>query len=188
MVQHVAMAVKPLAMHEFGRRGGARIYAWLAALELPYVGRGATISPQARFLGTRQVYVGARTNVSGYGRFETRGDGRIYLGERSWIGPCCVLDSSVRLVVGDGVLMAGNCFISTDQYAFDGTGPIRDQGRSKSEPVYIGAGAWLGANVVVTPGVTIGEGAVIGANAVVNRNVPARSLAAGVPACTTRRF
>lgn len=42
--------------------------------------------------------------------------------------------------------------------------------------VYIGAGA-----KILGP-ITIGFGSVIGANAVVTRDVPARSLAAGVPA------
>jgi acetyltransferase-like isoleucine patch superfamily enzyme len=41
---------------------------------------------------------------------------------------------------------------------------------------------WLGANVVVLPGVTIGEGAVIAASAVVTHSIPAFAIAGGVPA------
>lgn len=41
--------------------------------------------------------------------------------------------------------------------------------------VHIGKRVWLGANVTVLPGVTIGDGAVV------TKDVPARTIAAGVP-------
>lgn len=48
--------------------------------------------------------------------------------------------------------------------------------------VRIKQGAWLGANVTVLPGVTIGENAIVGAGAVVTKDVPAKTVVAGVPA------
>ena len=50
-----------------------------------------------------------------------------------------------------------------------------------AKPVSIGNDCWLGANVVVCPGVTIGDNCVIGAGSVVTRSIPANSFAAGVP-------
>lgn len=50
-----------------------------------------------------------------------------------------------------------------------------------AKPVRIGNDCWLGANVVVCPGVTIGDGCVIGAGSVVTRDVPPLSFAAGNP-------
>ena len=50
-----------------------------------------------------------------------------------------------------------------------------------AKPVHIGNDCWLGANVVVCPGVTIGDGCVIGAGSVVTRDVPPMSFAAGNP-------
>jgi maltose O-acetyltransferase len=47
---------------------------------------------------------------------------------------------------------------------------------------------WLGARVVVMSGVTIGEGSVIGAGSVVTRDIPARTIAAGVPAKVIREL
>jgi len=51
-----------------------------------------------------------------------------------------------------------------------------------SEPITIGAGAWVAAGAFVGPGVTIGEGAVVGARAAVFRNVDPWTIVAGNPA------
>jgi len=48
--------------------------------------------------------------------------------------------------------------------------------------VHVGEGAWLGAGATVLDGVSIGDGAIVGAGAVVRGDVPARAVAAGVPA------
>ena len=50
-----------------------------------------------------------------------------------------------------------------------------------AKPVSVGNDCWLGANVVVCPGVTIGDNCVIGAGSVVTRSIPANSFAAGNP-------
>jgi acetyltransferase-like isoleucine patch superfamily enzyme len=49
------------------------------------------------------------------------------------------------------------------------------------EPI-LRRGCCLGAGALILPGVTVGERALVGAGAVVTRDVPARALAAGVPA------
>jgi lipopolysaccharide O-acetyltransferase len=49
-------------------------------------------------------------------------------------------------------------------------------------PVILESNVWLGDNVVVLPGVTIGAYAIVGANAVVTRNIPTKTVWAGVPA------
>jgi acetyltransferase-like isoleucine patch superfamily enzyme len=53
-------------------------------------------------------------------------------------------------------------------------------------PVRVGAGADVGVNAVILPGVIIGAGAMIGAGAVVTEDVPAFAVAAGVPARVLR--
>jgi acetyltransferase-like isoleucine patch superfamily enzyme len=58
---------------------------------------------------------------------------------------------------------------------------VLDQTRT-SAGVTIGDGVWMGAGAKILDGVAIGDGAVIGAGAVVRDNVPAASIAVGIPA------
>jgi acetyltransferase-like isoleucine patch superfamily enzyme len=58
----------------------------------------------------------------------------------------------------------------------------------KRGPVHIKKGAYIGAGVIILPGVTIGERAIIGAGAVVTKDVPGNVVAKGVPAKITREF
>ena len=52
--------------------------------------------------------------------------------------------------------------------------------------ITIGDNVWLGASVIVLPGVTIGENSVIGAGAVVTHDVPDYAIVAGNPAKVIR--
>ena len=58
----------------------------------------------------------------------------------------------------------------------------RRAGPPLPRPVRIGSGCWLGARVIVLPGVTIGPGCIIAAGAVVAQDCAADGLYAGVPA------
>ena len=54
------------------------------------------------------------------------------------------------------------------------------------KPVRIGNDVWVGANVVILPGVTVGAMSIIGAGSVVTHDVPPGTVVAGVPAKVIR--
>jgi acetyltransferase-like isoleucine patch superfamily enzyme len=87
------------------------------------------------------------------------------------------------VVIGDHCMLANGCFVSDASHRYDDPKlPVTWQGFESRGPTRIGENCWLGANVVVTSGVTIGERCVIGANSVVTRDLEPFSLAAGAPA------
>ncbi|MDO5378427.1 MAG: sugar O-acetyltransferase [Clostridia bacterium] len=91
-----------------------------------------------------------------------------------------------EVCIGDNVMFAPNVTISTTGHPVH---PVfRDKGAQFSLPVRIGAHVWIGSNVVILPGVTIGENSVIGAGSVVTHDVPANSVAFGVPCRVVREI
>jgi acetyltransferase-like isoleucine patch superfamily enzyme len=109
-------------------------------------------------------------------------NGDIEIRDGANIGFNCEVFSASRVVVGARTLLAAYCYlIGGDHDLSDPALPVQAQGRV-SAGVVIGSDAWLGAGAKVLDGVTIGDDAVIGAGAVVRGEVPARAIAAGVPA------
>ncbi|MDZ4812525.1 MAG: acyltransferase [Pseudomonadota bacterium] len=128
------------------------------------------LSAGARCQFEHQVFIKATTDSA-----------RIALGDQVFVGFNTEFDISEQLIIGNHVLIAPGCFITDHGHRFDSAELIASQG-CVNRPVCIEDDVWLGANVVVLPGVTIGRGAIVGAGAVVNRDVAAMSIVAGVPA------
>lgn len=146
------------------------------------LGARCRVGAAGRFVRPAGLQTGERVQLE-HGVFIkiTRPAARVSIGSRSFIGFGTELDVSQSLVIGDDVLIAPGCFITDQQHRHARGIPIADQG-IESSPVVIESGAWLGAKVVVLPGVRIGSGAIVGAGAVVTRDVAANSIVAGVPA------
>ena len=112
--------------------------------------------------------------------------GRIALGREVFIGPYAVLYGQGGIEVGENSLISMHCRILSSNHAIPEIGiDIRSQA-DDLRPVTIGRDVWLGAGVSVLGGVTIGDGCVVGAGAVVASDVPAYSVAVGVPAVVVR--
>ena len=111
-----------------------------------------------------------------------RGQGRIEIGARSYIGPQSILFGMGGIEIGTDVMVSPNCVISSVQHPYaDMSKPMFHQERVY-EKVVIEDDVYLGSNVVITPGVRVGRGAVVGAGAVVTRDIEPFGIAVGVPA------
>jgi maltose O-acetyltransferase len=104
----------------------------------------------------------------------------ISVGDFSELGSNCIIQSNT--FIGRNVIMGPDVKIYTKNHNFDNIDiPIQFQGHT-SEAVNIGDDVWLGANVIVLPGVSIHSHSVIAAGSIVTKDVPAFSIVAGVPA------
>lgn len=142
---------------------------------------------RARVLVGGELVMGERVRIFGTTvPFEVAVD----RGARLTIGAGTFINYGVSIGVTESVAIGSECQIG--QYAIINDNDYHEiadkRRRPPSRPVVIGDRVWLGARVIVTKGVTIGDDAVIGAGSVVTRDVPARCIAAGVPARELRRF
>ena len=106
----------------------------------------------------------------------------VKIGKNVWIGANVTILPGVT--IGDDVLVGPQTIIATLNHDPD---PDK-RGGMFAKPVVIGNKVWLGARVTICPGVTIGEGAIVGAGAVVTKDVPPRTVVAGVPAKVIKRI
>lgn len=104
--------------------------------------------------------------------------GHTTIGDDCWFNTGTTIIDDATVTIGDRVLFGPHVTLATAGHPLDAA--VRRTFAQYSAPITIGDDCWLGANVTVLPGVTIGEGSVIASGAVVNRDVPPRSLVAGV--------
>jgi acetyltransferase-like isoleucine patch superfamily enzyme len=113
----------------------------------------------------------------------------IKIGENTRIHGTCI-HAYKKISIGK------NCLIAANTQIFDGSGHdlsfddvdnrIHTTGGYKE--VTIEDSVWLGANVIVMPGVKIGRGSVIAAGSVVVQDIPAMCIAGGNPAKIIKNY
>jgi acetyltransferase-like isoleucine patch superfamily enzyme len=115
--------------------------------------------------------------------------GEVTIGNRCVVHHKCTLEG--RLTLGHGVKIMAHVYVPSTtkigNMVFIGPGttflnakyPMRQDG---VQGATIEDGVTIGGGVTICPGVTIGQNSFIGAGSLVNKDVPADTLAYGVPA------
>ena len=122
-------------------------------------------------------HCGDNVNIESGARF----DSKVRLGHNSGIGVNAFVAANVS--IGNDVMMGPDCMIYTINHRTDRVDlPMWQQGFTEPRPVVIEDDVWIGARVIILPGVRIGTGSVIGAGSVVTHDVGPYSVVAGNPA------
>ena len=120
------------------------------------IGEGCYIEPPFHAnWGGRHVHFGK--NVYANFNLTLVDDTHIYVGDMTMFGP--------------NVATAGHPILPE----------LRAQGYQYNAPVHIGRNCWIGAGVVIVPGVTIGDNVVVGAGSIVTKDLPDNVVAVGNP-------
>lgn len=107
---------------------------------------------------------------------------RFFLGENVFANHGLTVMSVGTVTIEDGVMMGPEVGLFTVNHDPDNIRVIQ------TREIRICKNAWLGSRVSVMPGVTIGEGAIVASGAVVTKDVPPRTVVAGVPAKVIRQL
>lgn len=117
-------------------------------------------------MGNFTVYAGSFIRVLGNGVLTTNSG---------------FINENVQIICGESITIGDSCNIARDVVIRDYDGHLIDAKESISSPIRIGNHVWIGQRAMILKGVTIGDGAVIAAGTIVTKDVPARTLVAGVP-------
>lgn len=168
----------------------ARPRRWVRWFVNPFYhkkGKGVIIRRRTRLdvFPFNRFEVGDRSVIEDFSTVNN-GVGDVLIGRSSLIGMGNVIIGPVT--IGNDVIFAQHIVASGLNHGYeDVTMPIRNQ-KVNTAPIQVGDGCWIGANVVLTAGVTIGLHSVIGAGSVVTKDIPAYSVAVGNPARVVRQY
>jgi len=135
----------------------------------------------AKGLNNNGIYISKNVFV-GRGSILSCKNGDIILEKNVNIGFNSEIFSGSKVVVGENTLIAAYVYIIGGGHDYSRVDiPISDQ-EKPSYGIKIEKNCWIGAGAEVFDNVTIGEDTIIGAGAVVSKDIPAFSIAAGIPA------
>ena len=110
----------------------------------------------------------------------------IEIGEDFYSNYNLIILDCAKVSIGNNVLIGPNVGIYTAGH------PIhhekRNQGFEYAFPIHIGNNVWIGAGVIINPGITIGDNAVIGSGSVITKDIPSDVIAVGNPCKVLRKI
>lgn len=112
------------------------------------------------------------------------GGAHCHFGKNIYANFNLTLVDDTHIYVGDCTMFGPNVTVATAGHPI--LPELREVKYQYNMPVHIGRNCWIGAGVLIMPGVTIGDNTVIGAGSVVTKDIPANVLAFGVP-CRVQR-
>ena len=114
------------------------------------------------------------------------GGRHVHFGRNVYANFNLTLVDDTHIYIGDYTMLGPNVVIATAGHPL--LPELREQGYQYNAPVRVGRTCWIGAGVVIVPGVNIGDNAVIGAGSIVTKDVPANCLAVGNPCRVLREI
>ncbi|NLR09910.1 sugar O-acetyltransferase [Lactobacillus sp. ZJLC28-8] len=107
------------------------------------------------------------------------GGHHVHFGANIYANFNLTLVDDTHIYVGGHTMIGPNVTLATAGHPINAA--LRAQNYQYNMPVHIGRNCWLGAGVIVLPGITIGDNVVIGAGSVVTKDLPDNVVAVGDP-------
>ena len=114
------------------------------------------------------------------------GGHHVHFGSGIYVNSNLTLVDDGHIYVGDKVMFGPNVTIATANHPIDPE--LRSRALQYNKDVYIGENVWIGAGVIIVPGVHIGRNSVIGAGSVVTKDIPENVVAVGNPCRVLREI
>ena len=102
-----------------------------------------------------------------------------HFGKNVYANFCLTCVDDTHIYVGDYTMFGPNVTIAAAGHPIQPD--LRQQGYQYNMPVKIGRNCWIGAGVIIVPGITIGDNVVVGAGSIVTKDLPDNVVAVGNP-------
>jgi acetyltransferase-like isoleucine patch superfamily enzyme len=183
-------ALKKLVMWMLTSEQGIRPRWWVRTFMNPFYhkkGKGSVVFGRARMdvMPFNHFSMGNNATIEDF-TFVNNGMGPVSIGDWSFIGAMNVIIGPVT--IGNHIMTAQNVVMSGLNHGFSHVNTGFRYQPCTTSPISIGDGCWIGANVVITAGVTVGQYCVIAAGSVVTKDVPPYTIVAGNPAKPLKQF
>ena len=182
--------LKKLALWMLMPRNQARPRLWVKLFVNPVKhkkGKRSLIRRRTRMdvLPFNHFEIGKDSTIEDFSTINN-GVGDVLIGERTRIGLGNVLIGPVK--VGNDIMFAQNVVLSGLNHSYEDISlPISQQKVSTSQ-IIIEDEVWIGANAIVTAGVTVGKHSVVAGGSVVVKDVPPYAVVAGNPARILKKY
>lgn len=107
------------------------------------------------------------------------GGKHVHFGKGIYANFNLTLVDDTHIYIGDYTMIGPNVTVASAGHPIDAE--LREKGYQYNMPVHIGKNCWLGAGVIIVPGITIGDNVVIGAGSIVTKDLPPNVVAVGNP-------
>ena len=111
--------------------------------------------------------------------YANMGGHHVHFGNYVYANYGLTLVDDTHIYVGDETMFGPHVTLATAGHPIDPE--LRARGLQYNMPIRIGRNCWLGAGVIVMPGVSIGDNVVIGAGSIVTKDIPSNVVAVGNP-------
>lgn len=114
------------------------------------------------------------------------GGKHVHFGKNVYANFNLTLVDDTHIYIGDYTMIGPNVTLATAGHPI--LPELRKEGYQYNKSIKIGRNCWLGAGVIVVPGVTIGDNVVIGAGSIVTKDIPSDVVAVGNPCRVLRKI
>lgn len=114
------------------------------------------------------------------------GGHHVHFGKNIYANFNLTLVDDTHIYVGDYTMFGPGVIIATAGHPI--LPELREKAYQYNAPVHIGKNCWIGAGVIIVPGITIGDNVVVGAGSIVTKDLPSGVVAVGNPCKVLREI
>lgn len=114
------------------------------------------------------------------------GGRHVHFGNNIYANFGLTLVDDTHIYVGDNTMFGPHVTVATAGHPI--LPELRKPGYQFNIPIHIGKNCWIGAGVIIVPGITIGDNTVIGAGSIVTKDIPSNVVAVGNPCKVLREI